>query len=354
MYRMKERDHLDRRDWSGARVETPTRLLFPGSARRSAPVRWVYRWAMVLGCLLAGVGNGRSQQLVDFGQFRSFYHVFNPAGTHLFGGSDPDRQWLINLAARRQWTAVGDAPQTALASLLYTDQRHNFSLGAAAVHDRFGPAVTTQFRVHYAYQIRMMPGDEQFLSLGISLAGAQLQLDGGAFRPQHPDDQLLFEGLQSATFITGSVGVYYQQQARYGDNPVYLFLGAAMQQLLPVDVIFTSVQGDEANLPREYHPQAQLGARIYYGYYEDYVEPVIWWRSAANAPSAWFFGVRTTFLDQRFMGGAAVSSNWEAHFQAGISPAPAWMILYGVSAFLETTFNAPSGLTHEIGLQLGF
>ena len=300
--------------------------------------------------LLLLVGPLLAQQQTSWSRYRAFPFLFNPAmAEHLEadgGGNSLD----VDLGFRQQWSAFEDAPQTMLAGAQYSHDRLNMNLGLFLLRDEFGPSGFTQAQVSYAYRLRLSRFKDHGLAIGIGLSMTQFRLDGSILEVENESDPLVGEMLQSQSFPNAAAGLYYYNEIAGGSRPVYLMMGAAADQALPYQLNFEGKGSRQASLQREIHYNAFMGMRSYYGGGYDYLEVHAMVRKVFYAPLNVIGGVRISFADQAFSVGAALSSAWEAHLQTGFNLFDEWTIGYAASFYLSNTFEAPAGVTHELGL----
>lgn len=291
----------------------------------------------------------QAQQLANWTQFRAFQYATNPAIVDIFD-FDADQMIDLDLVYRKQWTSFEGAPETALLGLQYVNDRANMSLGGLVLNDEFGPTSYSQLQLQYAYQIKMDPYGESFLSIGLAFAANQFRVDADKLKVENPNDQLIGDSPQSKTLMNGSFGLYYQGQlgaSRF--NRKFIIAGLSAEQMIPADLQIEG-NGSTANLKRALHYHAFLGTRFYYGSGYDFVEPVVWAKAVHGAPINYFFATKMTFSEQRFWLGAGVSSEWEGHLLAGVGLSEQIHLGYATSFYLANTFGSDIGLTHEIRL----
>ncbi len=291
------------------------------------------------------------QQLPLWSQFREFNYQYNPAAHDYFSVEENYNHLDIDLAYRLSWTSIQGAPRTALLGGQYFNDDLNMIFGGSLTHDQFGPTSFTGIQLQYAYRINFSDRKDHALAIGLSGILSFLRVNGADLEARNPDDVLFNSNVVNASTFNVGAGLYYSLEMGEGYNPVYLLAGIGLDQGLPSDLLVEG-NGEQGNLKQEMHLNAQLALRFYYGYSIDYVEPVILYRRAQNAPPLYLAGFRATFLEQRLLMGAQISREFEPYLQFGFEAIPRLRLGYALSFFLANTFSstAQPGTSHELAL----
>ena len=289
-----------------------------------------------------------AQQLANYSQFRNFQYLINPGAVEMFELTTDGDILDADVAYRAQWTGIEGAPRTATAGIQYTLMDKKMSLGGHIVNDAFGPTDYTQVGLQYAYHIRFERNENHFLSIGISAWASHIRVAFEELDVIDVQDDLLQGQNESRISPELAVGVYYQKKFGYTRVPggTYLFAGLSADQLIETDVVFEG----GGNLQREMIFHAYMGIRRYYdgrGY--DFIEPVVWVRKGLNTPIHADLGCRVTMASSKFILGAAVGTDLQAHVQVGFRW-EALSISYMPSFFLNNKLGQPAGMTHEISV----
>lgn len=297
----------------------------------------------------------QAQQLPLWSQFREFNYQYNPAAYDFFTVEENYNNLDLDLAYRLSWTSIQGAPRTGLIGAQYFNDDLNMAFGGSFTNDQFGPTSYSQFQLNYAYRLNFSNQKDHALWVGLSGIFSLLRIDGSQLSGQNPDDVLFNTNVVNASSINVGAGLYYSLELGSGYNPAYLLAGLAVDQGLPSNVLVDG-NGEQANLKQEIHLNGQIALRFYYGYSIDYVEPVVLYRRAFNAPPMALAGVRGTFLEQRLLFGVQLSSNFEPYLQVGFEAIPRLRIGYALSFFLANTFSSTTtpGTSHEITLGYRF
>ena len=212
------------------------------------------------------------QQLPERMGFTENSFVWNPAMT---GISD---YWELSTTYRRQWTGFNDAPRTTMINVQYPFLKHNSSIGGYFMHDVIKPVKFSSFAFNYAYKFKLGFTDNDRLSLGFSAVFSQFFLDGLEIEVNHPDDEVIPVGENTKFALNGGMGLYYTTYGQSDFERDFFFVGLAVNQLFPSDLIFDEF-GGISNLKRSIHANAVFGAR----FVDDnvYYEQAIWFNYAA-------------------------------------------------------------------------
>lgn len=295
-----------------------------------------------------------AQQLGSIAQMGSINYFFNPAAIDIGELDMHDHIFETDMLYRQQWASFEGAPQTAILGLRYQNTEKRMSLSGFVAHDKFGLTSYTQVQIGYAYQLPLDRWGGSGLSMGLYFAGSQYRIDGSRIDVMQENDPLLSNAIQSKMFPSIGFGVfYYKKLDTYGGEEAILFGGVSGEQVIPTDILFEGMNGDQANLKRQPHIHAFAGFRKYYSL-DDYFEPVLWVSKTFWSPLHLNGMVRGTFLEGKLSLGAGLSSEFQYYFEVGLRIIPSFKINYGISSYMRGTLAQQTGLSHEIILSYRF
>ncbi len=216
---------------------------------------------------------GYSQQMPKASNFNETNFIWNPAMTGLW------EYWEVAATYRQKWLGFADAPKTASVSFQLPFVGNNMSLGANIIHDKTSPMNFNAISVSYAYKIRTGLFQNDQLSLGILATLSEFHLDMHEAQVNDLDDRLLLGDGSSVLKPNAGFGLYYASSSGNDFDENFFFLGAGVNQIYPVDLIFDD--GQDANLKRSIHGNAIAGFRFVYAQ-ESYFEPSVWINYASS------------------------------------------------------------------------
>ena len=192
----------------------------------------------------------QAQQNIQFTQYIFNTLSVNPA----YAGYK--EEWFAQLALRRQWVGINEAPQTGQLSIDGVTDPINkrMGLGLQVTADGLGPQSATSIYANYAYRLRLDRHDTQRLSFGIGAGVTQYGLDGNKLRAVNPNDPTLPAGKISSFIPDLRFGICYY-------NPRW-YLGASVMDLLSGDQsnnIFRWDNNTTENLKRKRHVYLMTG-----------------------------------------------------------------------------------------------
>ena len=195
------------------------------------------------------------QQLPERMAFAENSYVWNPAMTGLWN------YWELSTTYRRQWTGFNDAPRTTMINVQYPFQKQNSSIGGYFMHDVVKPMKFTSFAFNYAYKFKLGFFKEDRLSLGFNAVLSQFFVDGLEIEVNDPDDEVLPAGENTKFAMNGGFGFFYTTYGKGDLDKDFFFIGVAVNQLFPSDLIFDEF-GGISNFKRRIHGNAVLGGRF--------------------------------------------------------------------------------------------
>ncbi|MBX2929446.1 MAG: PorP/SprF family type IX secretion system membrane protein [Saprospiraceae bacterium] len=249
-----------------------------------------------------------AQQLPDRSLFQETAYLWNPAITGAFP------YWELTASYRQQWVGFEDAPHTAAVAVQYPLKNSNTAIGGYFMHDRINPLKVNHFTFNYAYKLKLGDRKQQQLSLGLSATMQHFLWDAVNVVVNDPDDPLLPGGDFNMFGPNASLGIYYTSDARYDSDKNAFYIGGAVQQVLPLDVVFRN-NDSPANLRRATHANALIGGRIVNG--SIIIEPSAWIHYAAPGIINGYLHLRAESRDA-IWGGLSYSTNQTLGIQAGV------------------------------------
>jgi type IX secretion system PorP/SprF family membrane protein len=294
-----------------------------------------------------------AQQLGSIAQMGSVNYFFNPAAIEIGELDLHDHIFETDMLYRQQWASFEGAPQTAILGVRYQNYEKRMSLSGFIAHDQFGLSTYNQIQIGYSYQLPLDRWGRSGLSMGLYFAGSQYRIDGSRIDVIEEADPLLSNAMQSKMFPSLGLGVFYYKKLDTYSTESILFAGISGEQVIPVDVRFEGLNGEQGNLKREPHFHTFAGFQKYYSV-KDYFEPVLWVSKTFWSPLHLNGMIRATFLEQRMSFGAGLSSEFQYYFEVGFQMIPSFKINYGVSSFMRETMAQQTGMSHEIILSYQF
>lgn len=152
-----------------------------------------------------------SQQNIQLTQYIFNSLSVNPA----YAGYKED--WYGQMALRKQWTGIEDAPKTALVSVdgLLDPEKKRMGIGLQFGGDRLGPQSSTSGYINYAYRLQLNEEDSKRLSFGIGAGITQYSLDYSKLDPIDGGDEYATQGTDSKAVPDFRFGVYYYSPKLY-------------------------------------------------------------------------------------------------------------------------------------------
>jgi len=183
---------------------------------------------VIFGCVVYG------QQLTHTTPLQQLNHIWNPAFTA------PNTNLDASIYYRRQWLGFKDAPQTAIASVMYPFVDMNMSAGGQIIVDQTGPISKTGVQLNYAYKLRELLNDDDQLSFGINGYFHQFTFNQTDLNIREAVDVILTTGRQSKFVPAFGTGFAYISNIEEfnGDNAFYV--GFSAMQLLQQDVFLAT------------------------------------------------------------------------------------------------------------------
>ncbi len=311
-------------------------------------MKLIFTVITIFGCVLFA----RAQQVPDRNYFRGMSFIWNPAMT------GDGQYWETFANYRRQWLGFEGAPRTSSIGIHYPFVDFNMGLGGFFIHDYTAPIRNTTVGGTYSYQFELGLFKNDRLALGIMGFASQFLIDAVEIDVVDPDDVLIPVG-ESAQFTFNAGGGFYyvshsNNNSRYDRS--YFFFGAAANQALPSDLIFSD-SDEPTNYKRSIHANATLGGRIIND--EFFIEPYIWVNYAA--PN--IFNTNVGFNAEVYStlwGGLNYSTNETFSIQAGYIIADGLLtdestLRIGTIATLSLgTLGKPRGISYEFILAYRF
>lgn len=247
-----------------------------------------------------------SQQLADRSNFYETGFIWNPAMTA------SAEYWEMALVHREQWTGFGQTPRTTTISAQYPFIDQNMSLGGYFMYDEIKPLVNTTVGLSYAYKLFLGRGKTNQLAFGVSGSLTQSDIQNQDFIVNEEDDEFIPRARGARLNPNVAFGALYSFNPR-GDRDRLYYIGAGVNQILPIDVIFDD-SGGLANIQRTYHGSGVAGARLIRD--EFVLEPSIWVNFSDGGVFNSVFGLKLEGSES-FVAGFSYSTNNTIAFQVG-------------------------------------
>lgn len=320
-------------------------------------MRRVLLFAFLITALHAG-----AQQLPQYTQYTFNELLINPAVTGI------ESYWDVKAGYRNQWSGLDGSPKTAYLTIsiplnrdytlsdfsqlnrpednpLSANAAYNYQasishsgLGISVISDKTGQIGQTHLDANYAYHIRMSDGFN--LAAGASLGLNSISLNTSQITVVNTMDPILTQGNNSQMKPEAAIGLW-----GYASG---FFIGASVQQLLPVSISFGSSSG---SVSTKTYAQYFLttGFRGYLG--EDItILPSVVVRPSQTGPLSYDVNTKLAFRDVFWVGGAyrhndAVAASFG--FNIG-----GFLTLGYSYDYTTSDLNLVSGGTHEIMIGL--
>ena len=254
-----------------------------------------------------GMKIAQSQQIFQTSEFRDINFSWNPAMTATADYGE------VYAAYRREWAGFEGAPQTTSVGASYPFLDHNMSVGGFFTIDRIQPVQNITIGGTYAYHLKLGIRNNDRLSLGLMGTINQFSMNAVDIRVVDPDDVNIPIGERTTFNFNGGAGFYYVSHDNINSLNSYFFVGAAVNQALPVDVFIENREG-VVNFKRAIHGNATVGGRVIADYY--FIEPYLWLNHAYPNVFNLNLGVNMEFYEIAW-GGLAYNTNKSVAFQAG-------------------------------------
>lgn len=167
-----------------------------------------------LGCMFLG-GAVFSQADVQLSQHMFNRMNYNPAVT---GAS---RYVNVSGYLRDQWTGWEGAPQTEMITVHNFFNAINSGLGVVFIHDAIGLEKSMNFKINYAYHVKLSEGS--YLSLGLGAGVLHRYFDFGNLSSDDMNDIFLPTNVKNKTYADFDFGMEYNlQNLRIGASVTHL------------------------------------------------------------------------------------------------------------------------------------
>jgi type IX secretion system PorP/SprF family membrane protein len=125
--------------------------------------------------------------------------------------------WFAQMALRKQWTGISDAPQTGQVSVdgLIDKYSKKMGIGLQVGADKLGPQAHTSAYVSYAYRLQLDADDTRRLSFGLGAGINQYSLDYSRLTAIDEGDQMATQTESSRMIPDLRIGVYYNAPKWY-------------------------------------------------------------------------------------------------------------------------------------------
>jgi type IX secretion system PorP/SprF family membrane protein len=166
----------------------------------------------------------QGQQNIQLTQYIFNSLSINPA----YAGYKED--WYGQMALRKQWAGIEDAPKTGLVSIdgILDSKKKRTGIGLQLGSDRLGPQSSTSGYINYAYRLQLDADDTKRLSFGVGAGMTQYTIDYSKLNPIDGGDQYATQGTDSKAVPDFRFGVYYYSPKLYlGASVLDLFAGGA-------------------------------------------------------------------------------------------------------------------------------
>lgn len=143
-------------------------------------------------------------------------------------------EWYGQMALRKQWAGIDDAPKTGLVSVdgILDPEKKRMGIGVQLGSDRLGPQSSTSGYLNYAYRLQLNAEDTRRLSFGIGAGMTQYSIDYSKLNPIDGGDQYATQGTESKAVPDFRFGVYYYTPKVYvGASVLDLFAGGSKEAL---------------------------------------------------------------------------------------------------------------------------
>lgn len=307
-----------------------------------------------------------AQQRPQYTQYIFNNYLLNPAISGIENYTD------VKIGYRKQWAGIENAPQTSFVTAHwnlgadylwknalslpdkgddpmsrnymqnYTSSPAHHGMGVTAVYDEVGPLSRLDANLTYAYHLKL--NNTFNLSVGVAAGISRVALDINAltFEDQSRTDPSIANGIASQLKPDLGLGVWL-----YSGR---LFAGAAVQQILPQKLSFTS--DPNYNTGKEVpHFFITAGYRLYV---DDEISatPSIMVKQVSPAPASVDVNLKMSFRDRFWLGGSYRKDD-SFSAMAGVNISKLLNLTYAYD-FTTSGLNQVSNGSHEIvlGIQL--
>jgi len=151
------------------------------------------------------------QQNIQFTQYIFNSLSVNPA----YAGYK--EEWFGQMALRRQWAGIQDAPQTGQISLdgVLDPEKKRMGLGVQMASDKLGPQTSNSLYLNYAYRLRINDEDTKRLAFGLGVGISQNAVDQSKLTPVSASDQYLPKAGSTDFVPDVRFGIYYYSPKWY-------------------------------------------------------------------------------------------------------------------------------------------
>lgn len=251
---------------------------------------------------IALIQNIYSQQIPNASLLPASRAILNPAFTAT--GND----FQIDGFFRAQWLGFNGAPVSGFVSAQYPFLKQNMSAGGFIHFDNVGPISKIGFQGNYAYKLKEVIGNKDFLQLGLSVNVQQYKFSGATQVVNEVNDPFL-GGTQSAFNPALGMGFYYQSTNREFKENMF-FVGFSSSQVFSTDLLINA-----ADQTRKSHYHANVGGRFYK--YNSFIEPMISANFVQPDIINVLYGLRYE-QENTFWAGLGYESAGIAGFQGGV------------------------------------
>jgi type IX secretion system PorP/SprF family membrane protein len=293
-----------------------------------------------------------AQQIEEFSLFRENAVALNPAmvGSKGFLAGD--------LAFRKQFSQLTDAPYTAYLNMQGQVADKNFGIGGSFIHDQTGPTGKTGGTIAASYQLKLGKSydyvneenvhynneNRHMICFGLSVSLMQYRLNGSALHPDQQGDPGLYTS--NAYKLTPDVafGVYYQWLN-------HLYAGVSVPQIMGLNVNYVGRDGN-GSIKTVQHLNFLVGGRIQIVKHKFSIDPAAAFRWVQHAPPQGDIGVRLTFFDGLWVGGTYRSLN-TVILDAGVEIKGFLRLAYAYD-YNFSPYHGEIGATHEFSVGFRF
>lgn len=293
-----------------------------------------------------------AQQVEEFSLLRENAVALNPAMVGSKG-------YLAgNVAFRKQFSQLTDAPYTAYLNMEGQFADKNFAVGGSFIHDQTGPTGKTGGTIAAAYQLKLGSSydylnednihynseNRHMICFGLSVSLMQFRLNGNLLHPEQTGDPGLYTN--NAYKLTPDVGfgIYYQWKD-------HLYAGVSVPQLMGLNVNYTARDGN-ASIKTVQHLNFLVGGKIQVVKHKFSIDPIAAFRWVQHAPPQGDIGVRLTVLDAIWVGGTYRSLN-TVIMDLGIEIKGLVRLSYAYD-YNFAPYHGEIGATHELSIGFRF
>ncbi|WP_207425767.1 type IX secretion system membrane protein PorP/SprF [Pedobacter sp. SYSU D00535] len=279
---------------------------------------------------LAGAGGAKAQQTIQFTQYIFNSLSVNPA----YAGYK--EEWFAQMALRKQWAGIEDAPNTGQISLdgVLDPERKRMGLGLQIGADKLGAQSTTSLYLNYAYRLQLNEEDTKRLSFGIGAGLSQYALDYSKLNPIDGGDQYATQG-ESSNFVPDfRFGIYYYSPKWYA--------GASVLDLL-ANGTNGSISSDELSqgaIKHKRHVYFQTGM-LFNLNPEIKLRPSLLAKEDFKGPTSVDLNTMLIFKERIWIGASYRTSAklWEKKFEDGLKISKASSIAGVAQLFISDAFR---------------